>query len=80
MMAIGYDRLGDPDFLAAGEVSLEHYLDPAFPHKHPLGGENGEAKPCAMSYRALCRFCGALARSGRLERFEYHTLRGRRPG
>ena len=78
IMAIGYERLGDPDFLAAGEVSLEHYLDPAFPEKHPLGAENGEGKPSAMSYRALYRFCGALARSGRLERFEYPALRGRR--
>jgi hypothetical protein len=59
-------------------VSLEHYLDPAFPEKHPLGAENGEGKPSAMSYRALYRFCGALARSGRLERFEYPALRGRR--
>jgi hypothetical protein len=78
IMAIGYERLNDPDFLAVGEVSLEHYLDPAFPEKHPLGGENGEGKPSAMSHRALCRFCGAMARAGRLQRFEYPAILARR--
>ena len=78
IMAIGYDRLGDPDFLDAGEVALEHYLDPAFPEKHPLGGENGESKPSAMSHRALCRFCGALARASRLDRYEYQSIIRRR--
>ena len=59
-------------------LALEHYLDPAFPEKHPLGGENGESKPSAMSHRALCRFCGALARASRLDRYEYQSIIRRR--
>ncbi len=78
IMAIGYERLNDPDFLTVGELALEYYLDPAFPHKHPLGGENGESKPSAMSHRALCRFCGAMAHSNRLQRFEYPALQNRK--
>ena len=74
MMAIGYERTGNPDFLLAGELLLEHYLDPAFSLKHPLGGENGQSKPCAMSYRCLHRLCGSLEKTGRLRCFEYPSV------
>ena len=74
MMAIGFERTDDPDFLLVGELTLEHYLDSAFPIKHLMGGEAGQAKPCAMSYRGLLRFLGALSKIGELKKYEYKTL------
>ena len=84
MMAIGYERTGDPDFLLAGELILENYLDPTFRDPHPLGSEPGQSKYCAMLYRGFCRLWGALDKVGRLRRFEYpaileHSKRAARP-
>lgn len=74
MMAIGYERTGDPDFLLCSELILENYLDPAFPVKHTLGREDGQAKPCAMSYRCLFRVFKILSETGRLRNFEYPSV------
>ena len=74
IMAIGFERNGDSNFLLAGELALEHYLDPAFPLNHPLGGENGQSKPSAMSYRCLHRLFCSLAKTGRLSPFEYPSI------
>lgn len=74
IMAIGFERTGDADYLLAGELPLEHYLDSAFPLKHPLGGESGQSKPCAMAYRCLYRFFSAMDKTGRLRNFEYPSI------
>ncbi len=74
MMAIGFERTGNTDFLLGGELALEHYLDPAFPIKHPRGAENGQSKPCAMSYRALFRLLGAMQKTGRIGQYEYPAI------
>jgi len=74
MMAIGFERTGDPDFLLAGELALEYYLDSVFPLQHPKGREDGQSKPCAMSYRGLFRFFGALSKTGELGKYEYKAV------
>jgi hypothetical protein len=72
MMAIGFERTGDPDFLAAGELALEHHLDPVLPGSS--APSTGQVKPSAMTHRGLARLLGALEKCGRLRRFEYPAL------
>jgi hypothetical protein len=83
VMAIGYERTDDVDFLRAGRVVLESYLDAAFLTANDIstaaGTEAGQAKPCAMAYRGLHRLLGALDRAGQIERYEYPALRERQP-
>lgn len=81
VMAIGFERTGDPAFLTAGRLVLECYLDPAFPGSGHVpvaaGTEAGQSKPSAMAYRGLHRLLGALDRAGELTRYEYPVLRER---
>ncbi len=77
-----FERTGDRDFLLAGRLILERWLD--LTHANPTdismaaGTEAGCAKPCAMAYRGLHRLLGALHRNGDLEVYEYPALRERR--
>jgi len=70
MLAIDYERIGDPDFLQAGLVCIEFSL------QHGISG-HGSVKPSAMTYRTLCRFLGHADRAGRLAPFELATVRER---
>ena len=70
MMAIGYERTGEEDFLVAGRLVLETYLESSTP-----GSEGGQVKPCAMAYRGLHRLLGALERAGQLQQYEYPAHR-----
>ncbi len=82
VMAIGFERTGDKDYLLAGQLILERWLDPT--HANPTdismsaGTEAGQAKPCAMAYRGLHRLLGALDREERLDIYEYPALREHR--
>lgn len=73
MMAIGYERTGNEDFLLAGELTVEHYLDPACAGDEPFGGP-GQLKPSAMLHRGLCILSGYLAKTGRLDKYEYPAI------
>lgn len=73
VMAIGYERSGDEEFLLAGELTLEHFLDPACAGEEPFGGP-GQLKPSAMLHRGLCLLSGYLAKTGRLEKYEYSAI------
>jgi len=73
IMAIGYERTGDEEFLLAGELTLEHFLDPACAGEAPFGGP-GQLKPCAMLHRGLCILSESLAKTGRLEKYEYPSI------
>jgi len=73
IMAIGYERTGNQDFLAAGLAVLDHALD------HGISSlVTGEVKISAMAYRGFCRFLGHADRAGLLERFELVSFRNRR--
>ena len=78
MMAIGYERTHEQEFIRTGMVSLDYFLNMAGPSRavgvraHLL--EQGETKPSAMMYRALCRFLGHADRLGLLERFELPSI------
>jgi len=83
IMTIGYERTEEPDFLLAGQLMLERWLDPT--HNAGLhdvsraaGTEGGQTKPCAMAYRGLHRLLGALDRVGCLDTYEYPSLREHR--
>ncbi len=82
VMTIGFERLEDADFLLAGQLILERWLDTT--HANPIdismaaGTEAGEAKPCAMAYRGLHRLLGSLDRQGELDFYEYSSLRRHR--
>jgi len=90
VMAIGYERTGEEDFLVAGQLVLEHWVDAAvldFGRGDASSGpEGGQSKANAMAYRGMHRLLGALDRDGRLARFEYASVRehrdrtGRRAG
>jgi len=74
IMAIGYERTGDRDFLRVGMVVLE-----AFFATQALEGGNPyrslrEAKPSAMLYRALHRFLAHADRLDLLRAFEFPSL------
>lgn len=73
VMALGYERTADPDFLQAGVAMLEAGLD---------GGIDwngvGEIKTNAMIHRSLCRFAGHADRAGLLDRFEWQAVREHR--
>ena len=73
IMAIGYERTGDQDFLAAGMVSLDNAMDNGISSLI-----TGEVKISAMAYRGLCRFLGHADRAGLLDRLELPGLRERR--
>jgi hypothetical protein len=79
IMAIGYERTGEEDFLLAGRLILENYLDTAFMGgpgvPQSAGTEKGQVKPCAMAYRGLHRLLGALERTDRLDRYQYDALK-----
>ena len=72
IMAIGFERTGDEDFLIAGEMILQYYLEPAF--EESAGNENGELKACAMTYRGLARLFKALDLTERSAKFELPAL------
>ncbi|MFW6457512.1 MAG: hypothetical protein ACOC0A_04380, partial [Planctomycetota bacterium] len=78
VMTIGYERTGDEDFLVAGRLILECYLDSSFMSgmgiSRTAGTEGGQIKPCAMAYRGLHRLLGALDREGQLDEFGYSAL------
>lgn len=73
IMAIGYERTRDADFLRAGMVTLDAFLASLEPNP-AYTGFWGHVKPCAMGYRSLCRFLAHADRCDMLERFEYPTL------
>ena len=79
VMAIGFERTGDKDFLAAGRLIIERWLDTAVNSPFDIcasaGTEAGQTKPCAMAYRGLHRLLGALDRENQLARYEYAALR-----
>lgn len=69
-MAVGYERTGDPEFLAAGMLSVEDLVrdDPRWLNPIP------ETKPMAVTYRAFIRFLGHAWRAGLLDGLEYRDL------
>jgi hypothetical protein len=71
VMAIGYERTGDEDFLLAGRVVLENIPDLM------AMASTGSLKQNAMIYRGLCRYLGAADREGLLAPFEIPTVRKR---
>jgi hypothetical protein len=81
VLAIGFERTGDADFLTAGHLLIEAYLDPCLVSQTQLGisascgTEEVQAKPCAMAYRGLQRLLGALDRQGQLDRYDYAARR-----
>lgn len=79
IMAIGYERTGDRDFLRAGMVTLDAFLASLEPNP-AYTGFWGHVKPCAMGYRSLCRFLAHADRLGMLDRFEYPALIEKRRG
>jgi len=70
-MAIGYERTGDRRFLEAGMLCIERLVmdDPRWREPVP------EAKPLAITYRAVIRFLGHALREGLLDSYEYPGLR-----
>lgn len=70
MMAMGFERTGDHDYLEAGMVILENTLDAGISQIC-----NGEIKTSAMVHRGFCRFAGHADRAGLLELFEFQTIR-----
>jgi hypothetical protein len=77
VMAIGYERTGDRDFLRAGMVTLDAFLmtlDPTLVYPEFWG----HLKPSAMAYRSLCRFLGHADRLRMLGRLEFPALAERR--
>lgn len=79
VMAIGYERTGDRDFLNVGLVILEVTLAGASMdrgHGH-RGMFSGETKMSAMCCRALGRFLGLADRAGLLASYEYPSVAAR---
>ncbi len=79
MLAIGFERTGNEDFLRAGLVVLDHFMDMlAMPCNTQWEAEArwGQTKPNAKMYRGLSRFLGAANQRGLLKRFEFPSLRG----
>ena len=72
VMTVGYERTGEEDFLVAGRLILETYLDSSAPGSD---GTGGQIKPCAMAYRGLHRLLGVLEREGQLQQYEYPAHR-----
>jgi len=74
VLAIGYERTGNEEFIHTGMVMLDHFFDPT------VGGGMRwkQVKPCAMAYRALPRFLRYADEMGLLGRFEYAGLRALR--
>lgn len=74
MMAIGYERTGDRDFLDVAMVGIDALFGP-FANRPTF---NGETKPAATAYRSLQRILGHADRAGLLDQFEYPTMKRRR--
>ncbi len=72
IMAIGYERTRDEDFLTAGEFIMQCYQNQGLPNS--FGSENGELKACAMTYRGLARLFNAFINAEMSENFEFSTL------
>ncbi len=72
IMAIGYERTGNKDFLNAGELILQYYQKQGF--SFAAGTEHGEVKACAMTYRGLARLFNAFINAGQSEKFEFPAL------
>lgn len=73
ILAIGYERTGDEDFLQQCKVYLDAVFGP-FANHSALFAANGETKPCASTYRALHRALGHADRAGMLRDYEYAAL------
>jgi len=71
VMAIGYERTGDPRFLQAGMLCVEEMMDTSYWPAPP-----NETKPMAITYRGLVRFLHHAQQAGLLDRLEYFTLQG----
>ena len=74
MMAIGFERTGDPDFLDVAMTGIDALFGPLGNMGTPLG----EAKPSASTYRSLHRVLGHADRAGLLGPYEVPALRHRR--
>jgi len=75
VMAIGYERTGDTEFLRTGVVMLHHFLDTLALQRFPMWGYT---KQSAMVYRGLCRFLGHADREDLLGPFEIPGISSRR--
>jgi hypothetical protein len=73
MLAIGYERTGDPAFIRSGLVMLDAFFDSL-----AMGGGAadfwGGMKPHGKLYRALIRYLGHADKLGLLDRFEYPSM------
>jgi len=69
VMAIGYERTGDPRYLQAGMLCVEEMMDTSAWPSPPA-----ETKPMAITYRGLVRFLYHAQQAGMLDRLEYFTL------
>lgn len=79
VMAIGFERTGERDFLNVGLVILEDALAGAAMDRGKGQGAmfRGETKMSAMCYRALGRFLGQADRAGMLASYEYPSMAAR---
>jgi hypothetical protein len=75
MLAIGYERTGDADFIHVGMALVDGFFEGL-----ALGADTswGQTKPNAMLYRAMYRFLGHADRLDLLDRFELPAVRERR--
>lgn len=77
VMAIGYERTGDPEYLDAGEAVLQIFLDPLW-QTWAMYPEYKDGKFRTMCYRGLLQFLGNLDRAGRLSDYELPAFKKRR--
>ena len=77
VMAIGYERTGDPDYLDAAEAVMQISLDPLH-QAWDTYGRHTDGKPRTMTYRGLHHLLSHLDRTGRLDEYEWPALRKHR--